>query len=57
MNMSMSVTSRLDPFSWSKSTSEKPPERVIVDRKSAWNAVRPAPSSPKVVGFEASSAV
>ena len=32
-------------------------KRVIVDRKSAWNAVRPAPSSPKVVGFEASSAV
>jgi len=55
MNMSMSVTRRLEPFSWSTATVAKPPERVIVDRKSAWNTVSPVPRPPKVRGFADSS--
>ena len=55
MNISMSVTSRLDPCRSSIGMVEKPPERVIVDRKSDWNTVCPASRCPKVLGLSNSS--
>jgi hypothetical protein len=45
-NMSMSVTSRLDPLRSAMSTVAKPPERVITDMNRDSNIVLPASSCP-----------
>jgi hypothetical protein len=51
MNMSMSVTSRDEPFRSEIWMVEKPPDLVIMLRKSDWNTVGPAAMPPNVFGL------
>ena len=50
-NMSIDAASIEDPFRSPMSTTLKPPERVMAERKNAWNVVSPASMDPKVFGL------
>lgn len=50
-NISMLAASRDEPFRSSISITLKPPERVIAERKNAWNVVSVASIDPNVLGL------
>src|SRR5690606_30891976 len=54
-NMSMQTTSMEEPFRSDISITLNPPERVIAERKNAWNVVSAASIEPKVRGLSYSS--
>ena len=54
-NMSIEAASIEDPLRSPMFTTLKPPERVMAERKNAWNVVSPASIDPKVFGLSNSS--